>query len=764
VTVILEDSSRKEMVVWFTSAQVFVLTQGQKVPTDSRRAKHLKTSGFYAAGSEASAGVVHTLQAGENVCIRAANQKTIPAQALKSLRYTRLSALALVSTCPAAWGQTQQAEPRSQGRDLTQVSIENLMNMEVTSASKKDQKMSQVAAAIFVISQEDIRRSGAVNIPDLLRMVPGLDVAQINGSTWAISARGFNAQYSNKLLVMVDGRIVYTPTFAGVYWDALDLPLNDIERIEVIRGPGGTIWGANAVNGVISIFTKKAGDTRGGLIEAGAGTTEQGFTTVQYGGKLSKSTDYRVYTKYFNRDHMLDLTGQSGADGWHMLRSGFRSDSVLSSKDTLSTEGNLYAGREGELGFVLPSVTSAGFVAIPEQINLGGGSLQSTWNHVYSERSDSSLQASFTRYTRNDPVAPETRDTLDVDYQYHTAWGNRQDIVWGLGYQYTTDTINGSFTGSFNPPSRSLQVFNSFVQDEIGLIPSHLYLTAGTKLEHNDYTGIEAMPSVRLTWAPSDRHMFWSAVSRAIRAPSRGDTNLVVNIGGFPNPAGPPTLLRFRGNPAFRNETLLAYEIGYRTVIAERFSIDLASYFNHYGDVQTTEPSALFFESTPLPAHEVELLTYQNLMHGETHGVEIAANFRVTDRWTVSPAYALEQLHMHTDPTSADLVTPLFIERGAPRHSAQLRSHTSLRRDLTWDVSAYFVDRLSNQGPSTLEVIPAYTRLDTGLTWRLRERFSLSLVGQNLLKDHHVEFQDVFGSMQSGQIKRSAYAKVVWQF
>src|SRR5579859_747692 len=284
-----------------------------------------------------------------------------------------------VLVCPESWGQAQPSSPR----DLTSTSIEDLMNVEVTSVSKKEQKLSMAAAAVFVITQEDIVRSGAANIPDLLRMVPGLDVAQINGSTWAISARGFNAQFSTKLLVMIDRRIVYTPNFAGVYWDTLDLPLADIERIEVIRGPGGTIWGANAVNGVISIFTKKAGDTPGGLIEAGGGTTEQEFATAQYGGKLSKSTDYRVYTKYFNRDHILDLTGQSGADGWHMLRSGFRTDTSISPKDTLATAGDLYAGREGELAFFLPSVTSLGLVAIAQQINLAGGFLQSTWNHAY---------------------------------------------------------------------------------------------------------------------------------------------------------------------------------------------------------------------------------------------------------------------------------------------------------------------------------------------------------------------------------------------
>jgi iron complex outermembrane recepter protein len=295
------------------------------------------------------------------------------------------------------------------GVDLTTLNIEDLMNVKVTSASKKEQKLSRTAAAIFVISQEDIRRSGATNIPDLLRMVPGMDVGQINGSTWAISSRGFNAQFSNKLLVMIDGRIVYTPYFAGVYWDTLDVPLEDIDRIEVIRGPGGTIWGANAVNGVISIFTKKAGDTHGGMVEAGGGNIDAGFGTAQYGAKAGKATDYRVYTKYSNQNQMLDLNGLDGADGWHMLRGGFRTDSVLSSKDTLTVEGDMYSAREGELGFVLPSITSPSYAPVSEEINLSGGFLQSTWNHSYSDRSDSSLQVSFVPYRRGDPQEPEKK-------------------------------------------------------------------------------------------------------------------------------------------------------------------------------------------------------------------------------------------------------------------------------------------------------------------------------------------------------------------
>ena len=656
------------------------------------------------------------------------------------------------------------AHSQDSPKDFGNKSIEDLMNIEVTSVSKKEQKLSHTAAAIFVITQEDIRRSGATNIPDLLRMVPGMDVAQINGSTWAIGARGFNQQFSNKLLVMIDRRIVYTPNFAGVYWDTLDLPLEDIDRIEVIRGPGGSVWGANAVNGVISIFTKKAADTRGTLVEAEGGNLVQGSGTVQYGGSLGKTTDYRVFAKYFNEYHMQDLSGQSGADGWHMLRGGFRADTALSPKDTLTLQGSLYTGREGEFGFFLPSVTSPSLIPVSEQINLSGGFLQSDWRHVYSDRSESDLQVSFTRYKRGDPLEPETRDTLDLDYQHHFAWGQRQDIVWGLGYHYTTDHIGGSLTVSFNPSSRALQVFNSFVQDEITLVPKRLYFTVGSKLERNDYTGFEFMPSIRMAWTPSDHHMFWAAVSRALRAPSRNDTNLIVNIGGFPGPNGIPILNRFFGNPQFEDERLIAYEAGYRTAISSKLSIDIAAYYDDYDNLQTTEPSISFFEPTPLPAHLVQSVMYQNLMHGETHGFEIVANWKVTDRWSLHPGYEFATEHLHTDPSSADTQTGPFLEGNSPDNSIQLRSHFDFSRHLAWDVSAYYVEPLTDQGPLTNVRIPSNTRLDSLLTWKLGERFSLGLVGQNLLKDHHLEFEDVFGSMQSGQIKRSGYVKFSWQF
>jgi iron complex outermembrane receptor protein len=675
----------------------------------------------------------------------------IPRAARAFVRLLLLATLALPT-----WAQDKT-------EDLTNKSLEDLMNIEVTSVSKKEQKLSRTAAAIFVITQEDIRRSGATNIPDLLRVVPGLDVAQINGSTWAISSRGFNAQFADKLLVMIDSRIVYTPNFAGVYWDTLDLPLEDIERIEVIRGPGGAVWGANAVNGVISIFTKKAAESHGGSVEGTGGNIDQGGT-VQYGGKAGKTTDYRIYTKYFNQNQMLGLTGVNGADGFHMLRSGFRTDSTLSPKDTLTVEGDLYTAREGELGFSLPSITSPALVPVSEEINLSGGFVQASWNHAYSARSDSNLQISFIPYRRGDPLEPEKRDTLYLDYHHHIVWGQRQDIVWGLGYSYTTDRIGGSLTVYFVPPSKSLEIFNSFLQDEITLVPGRLYLTLGTKLEHNAYTGFEAMPSINMTWAPSEHHMFWTAVSRALRTPSRNDTNLNVNVGGFSGAGGTPTLVRVSGSSQFKNEALIAYEAGYRNTIAKRLSIDTALYYNDYDHLQTTEPSTPFFETTPLPPHLVLPLLKENLMYGETHGIELTANWKVTDRWTVSPGYALEQIHLHTDPSSSDTTTGPFFEGGTPRHGAQLRSHFELHRGLAWDTSAYFVDRLTNQGTSNNQVIPAYTRLDTGITWKPVEELSIGVFGQNLLKDYHIEFEDKFGSMQSSQIRRSAYAQLTWLF
>jgi iron complex outermembrane recepter protein len=666
------------------------------------------------------------------------------------MAYRTLLCLAMLAflTMPA-WSQQVSS-------DLTAKSLEDLMNVEVTSVSKNEQKLSRTASAIFVITAEDISHSGALNIPDLLRMVPGMNVARINANTWAMSARGLDGEFSNELLVMVDGRTVYVPTFGGVFWDVLDIPLEDIERIEVIRGPGGTIWGANAVNGVINIITKKAADTLGGLIVAGGGNVDQGFATTQYGGTLGKNTDYRVYSKYLNQPELPGLGGQMGGDGWHLLSGGFRVDSTISPKDNLTVEGNLYVGREGNPNLSLPSVTSPGMQASELAVNLSGGFLQLGWNHTFSARSDTIFQISYDSFERNDQLR-ENRYTLNLDFQHHFAWGERQSIIWGLGYRYSSSQTDGDLSVSLNPANFNTQIASSFIQDEIALLPDRLYLTVGTKLEHDYYTGFVLLPSVRVTWQPNAHQMFW-AISRAARTPASLDTAERLNFAGFPGPGGTPVLIGQIGNPHFRNEDLTAYETGTRTTLRKHLSIDFAAFYGAYTHQETAEPAPPVFETTPAPPHLFIPTILENLMHGESEGLEIAANWKVSDRWTLSPGYAFEEIHMHLDPSSQDTQSVAPAEGSSPVNSAQLRSHFVLPHNMAWDTSAYFVGRLSDPD------IPSYTRVDTSLSWQYREGMSFSLVGQNLVRDEHIEFIESTGASLSTLIKRSAYAKFTWRF
>lgn len=649
----------------------------------------------------------------------------------------------------SAVGLTQQ--------DLTELSLEDLMNTKVTSVSKKEQSLSKAAAAIFVITQEDIRRSGATNIPDLLRMVPGLDVAQINANAWAISARGFNHQFSDKLLVLIDGRTVYTPLFAGVDWDTQDVPLEDIERIEVIRGPGATVWGANAVNGVINIITKSAAETQGGLLVAGGGTENSALGLAQYGGKIGGAVSYRVFTKYLDQNHLPDLNGQNGGDGWHLSHAGFRTDASLSGKDSVTVQGDLYGGNEGaEFGHIV-SIAPPVNENVDGNALLNGGNVLSRWNHIFSSRSDTSLQFYFDRYERDGPESREDRDTFDLDFQHHLVLGSRHDLIWGADYRRSTDHTQGTIDQAWLPTDRALQLFSTFVQDEITLKPDRVFLTVGSKLENNYFSGFDTAPSARVAWTPNKKNTFWAAVSRADRSPARRNEDADINIAVFPGPGGVPTELRLLGNPEEKSEHVVAYEAGYRAQPAGPFSIDVATFFNDYTDLATTEAGSPFLVVNP-PSHLVLPLVWGNKMHGTTEGVEVSANWKVNDRWTVSPGYALLRMHLHTDPTSQDTTTLPDTEGSSPRHQAQLRSHLNLPGHFVWDANAYFVERLPAQQ------VPSYTRIDTQLSRQLGERWEFSLVGQNLLRDQHLESNDVLTSLNPTQAKRSAYAKIVWRF
>jgi iron complex outermembrane receptor protein len=643
------------------------------------------------------------------------------------------------------------AQPQQKTEDLTSRSLEDLMNIEVTSVSKKQQKMSEVAATVFVITQEDIHRSGATNIPDLLRMVPGLDVAQINANTWAISARGFNHQFANKLLVLIDGRAVYTPLFGGVYWDTQDMPFEDLERIEVIRGPGGTVWGANAVNGVINIITKKAADTHGSLVVAGGGNTEPGFGTAQYGGEAGRRSDYRVFVKYLNNDHFPDLNGQKGDDAWNLLHGGFRVESSLSTKDSLTTEGDLYAGKEGAV-IVHSAFNPPGNVIAARSAQLSGGDILSLWHHTFSDRSDTTLQFYFDRYTRSGPEAREVRNSFDFDFRHHFAWGSRQDLIWGLGFRHTADQTVGTIDQTFVPPDKDGDSFNIFLQDQITLRPDRVFLTVGGKLENGYFAGFDIDPSVRIAWTPGARHTLWAAISRSSRTPTRRDQDLVEVIAAMPGPAETVLL----GSPDAKSEHVVAYEVGYRAQPFDKLSIDTTVFFNSYQHLQSVEPLPDVLQSNPpLLIHRQ---VFANTLRGHTGGLELAANWRVTDRWTLSPGYSFLQIHLHGASDGQDAANLRVIQGTNPVHQAQLRSQVRVMRGLSWDTAVYFVDRL----PAPR--IASYTRADTQLTWRLAEAIEFSLVGQNLLRDHHAEFNDQLQSVISSQIKRSAYGKFTLRF
>ncbi len=643
------------------------------------------------------------------------------------------------------------ARSQQKPTDLADSSLEDLMNVQVTSVSKKEQKISQVAAAIFVITQEDIRRSGATNIPDLLRMVPGLDVAQINGNTWAISSRGFNLQFANKLLVLIDGRAVYSPLFGGVNWDTQDVPLEDIARIEVIRGPGGTVWGANAVNGVINVITKKAADTRGGMVVAGGGNVDQEFGTVRYGGDAAKNTDYRVFAKYQNYDRFLDLNNQDGQDGWHLLHGGFRMDSSLSPKDSLTTEGDLYSGSEGAI-IVHSEFDPPDNVNVAHLTGLSGGNILSRWQHTFSNGSDATLQVYFDRYARSGPESREDRNTVDFDFHHHFAWGSRQDFIWVFGYRHTADQTMGTIDQSFVPQDFAGELFNFFVQDQITLKPDRVFLTIGTKLENEYFTGFDPEPSARIAWTPSGQHTFWAAVSRAARTPTRRDRGLDAVLAALPGPAEVVLL----GDPDFQSEHVVAYEVGYRAQPLARLSIDGTVFLNDYSSLESVEPLPDIVQ--PNPPLLIHRQTFGNGLYGGTEGVELFASWKVTDRWTLSPGYAFLEMHLHAARNSQDTTSISDIQGTNPVNQAQLRSHVEMFHGLSWDAAAYFVDRLPDPQ------IAAYTRVDTQLSWRIAESVNVSVVGQNLLRDHHVEFNDPLQSVNSSQVPRGVYGKFTWRF
>jgi len=674
-----------------------------------------------------------------------------PRRALSRVRMSIALALSLTAAIP---GLAQPAPLR----DLTQFSLEDLMNVQITSVSKKEQKLSKAGAAVYVITQEDIRRSGATNIPDLLRMVPGVHVAQINTHTWAISIRGFTDKYGDKVLVMIDGRSVYTPLTSGVNWDQQDVPLEDIERIEVIRGPGGTVWGANAVNGVINIITKSSRTTPGGLVRAALGSQEGVQGLVQYGGRIDAKGTYRFFGDYTNFGNAPAPTGQAVTDGWHKSHAGFRSDWELSPKDTVTVQGDLFQSREAQTIDTLLTNNLPSEAILDDQITVASGNVLGRWEHTLPNGSGTTLQVYYDHYDRTERGLGETRNTIDVDFQHQLTLGSRNTLVWGGGYRVTGDNLTPGYAVRYVPTQRRDNLFSAFVQDEIRLTPS-LWLTIGTKLEHNAYTGLEFEPSTQLVWNMTPHQTLWASASRAIRQPARADSDIRADVAIVPLDQGGVGVVELTGDPTRKAERLYDVEVGYRAQATPRLSLDLTTFLSYYHGLQTNEPGIPFFINGRAGPYLLLPTLFEDNARARNYGAEVFANWNVTPRWRISPGYSFLQMHVAGDPSTQD-PDPGAIARETPKHQFQIRSFLNLTRRLEWEAAIYQVGRLKDGGDGPT---PSYTRLDSRLGWRLGESLELSIVGQNLLSPAHAEYHDAFTILHS-LAPRSVFAKVIWRF
>jgi iron complex outermembrane recepter protein len=641
---------------------------------------------------------------------------------------------------------------------LKQLSLEELGNVEVTTASKEPEQVWHTPAAIYVLTQEDIRRSGATSIPEVLRLVPGVEVARTDSDHWAVGIRGFGGQFSKSLLVLIDGRSVYSPLFAGVYWQVQDVLLEDIERIEVIRGPGGTIWGANAVNGVINIITKSAKDTRGMLASVSGGNVDQGIGEFRLGGTNGQGFDYRVYGKGFIRGPEFHPDG-SNFDDWRTGQLGFRTDWNVTSRDTLTLQGDMYKGLDGER--VAISVYSHPPDSLPARLvlngshDVAGGDFVGRWRRKISEDSDIQIQGYYDRTSRHSPQLDEIRNTFDIDLLYHLTLKERHSVLMGLGARWSPDAITQKFaTLDFLPQKETDSIYSWFLQDEITIIPKKLSLTLGSKFEHNNYSGFEIQPNVRAVWTPTTHQSFWAAVTRAVRTPSRLDQNLQLTDLLRVTPA-PPIFLRVVGSKHFRSEQLLGTEVGYRTLIVKKLYVDLAVFHNEYNDLYGYGAGTAFLENLPAPPHLVFQLPLANALKGSTTGVEIAPDWKPAQWWELKGSYSYLHLYVHDKRGSTDALNTVSDNGSSPHHQVVIQSLFNLPKKFELDMTYRYVSALPAQ------TIEAYGTGDLRFGWRPTANWDFSVVGQNLFQPQHPEFGSDVDTIVG--IKRSAYGKITWR-
>jgi iron complex outermembrane recepter protein len=606
---------------------------------------------------------------------------------------------------------------------LLKLSLEDLMNIQVTSVSKNVENLEDVASAIQVITQADIHNSGAKTLTEALRLASNLQVAQVNSSQWAISARGFNNVLANKLLVLINGRAVYTPMYAGVFWDVQNVLLEDVDRIEVISGPGGTLWGANAVNGVINVITKNSKYTKGLFAEAGAGSNFPGFANLRYGGQLSSKINYRVFGTGFQLGNTLLTNGSKANDEWKMGKAGFRMDWEASEKDLVTFQGTLYSGKPNPAQKDTSSIVK-------------GDNFTARWNHTSSKKSDFQLQLYYDHTFRHfDNGLKEDLKTYDIDWQNRNQIGGRHEVTYGANFRMMNHQVDNLPLFGFFPGEKTLYLYSAFLQDKIVLIKNRLRFTIGAKAEHNSYTDFEFQPNGRLSYTPTKKQTIWAAVSQAVRTPSRIDRDFAAYLA--------PGVAFIEGNEDFISETVTAYELGWRVQPKKTLSISVSSFYNIYDNIRSAEPGTTPPLNTPI--------TFGNGVKGESYGVELAVINQLTSWWNLKGGYTFLKKDLSVKADSKD-ANKASAESNDPEHQFVIQSNIKLPAHFEFGTVIRYIDKLPKP------YVPSYFGLDLRIGWMLSKAVELNVVAQNLLDNHHPEF--VPASPSARLIERSIYGKV----
>jgi iron complex outermembrane recepter protein len=637
--------------------------------------------------------------------------------------------------------------------DLIHASIEDLMNIEITSVAHKEQRAGDAAAAVYVVTQEEIRRSGMTTVPELLRLVPGMQVAQINSNKWAVAVRGFNNLFAGKVLVLIDGRTMYDRLNSGVFWESLDVPLDLIDRIEVIRGPGGATWGANAVNGVINIITKSAGATAGASATVRAGTFEGTHAAARYGGRLG-SVAYRLDSQWSGRGESQIDADTHADDNWRSQTHGVRLDWNRAADTLMAQAGvtrasvrGLFHGPSGPVPAVKPP--------FPEETDTHEYHVLGRWTHRRNDRSSLDVQ-SFVNFRQNlDSVNP--RQLLaDIDARYHTSVGGRHDVVIGGGYRFLDEKTDGSFNFSIAPKNASESVVNAFAQDEIAL-GTQVHLTLGAKVERDTYAGWGIQPTARVMWSiVPKRHGVWAAVSRALRTPNLGDVSGRYNFTSFIGQGGLPVVVGALGNTAYETEEVVNTEAGYRLELGALASVDVTAFVATYDKLKTSEPLAPRMEPAPGPPHLFIPVQFGNLLEATTRGIEITARWNPASWWRLEGGYSTFHLTPHLSPASRDVAAASF-DGNAPAAQWQARSTFFLPHRVEVNAMVFHAGKLARLD------VAAYTRADARLEVPLTPRLSVALVGQNLFDDLHAEYAGAGAIVTPTLIPRNASVSLVWR-